>query len=265
MDGRYTLEEAHRTVGLPTPTIRRLIKDGFVSPARGARREYRFGFQDLVVLRMAKALSEAKLSSRRIGQSLRRLRKQLPDAIPIAGLRITAIGSDVVVVEREARWRVNDGQYLLAFEVSQDNGALLFQQAVKPTQDLFAQAFALEELSPAEAIAYYEKAIHEDPCLAGAYANLGRMLHEAGRLDEADDMYARGDASCDDDAILLYNYALLREDQHREDEAVQLYRRAIEADPGLADAYYNLALLYQAQGKGREALRHLSAYRKLTR
>src|SRR5688572_4573011 len=118
MAASYTLAQVERVLGLPASTVRRFIRDGFVSPARGARREYRFGFRDLVVLRMAKALADARLSSRRIGQSLRHLRRQLPDALPLTGLRITAVGSDVVVVERDSQWRADDGQYLLAFEVS---------------------------------------------------------------------------------------------------------------------------------------------------
>jgi tetratricopeptide (TPR) repeat protein len=264
MEG-YTIREVQRTVGLPLSVIRRFVSEGFVAPARGRRREYRFGFRDLVVLRMAKALAETQVSSRRIGRALRRLRNKLPTAMPLTGLRIAAVGSDVVVCERESQWRADDGQYLLAFDVSQDNGALTFRPSIQPAQDWFAQAFALEELSPAEAIAYYRKALEVDPCLAGAYANLGRMLHEVGRLDEAGRVYAQGDAACDEDAVLLYNFALLREDQRRPDEAARLYRRAIAADPSMGDAHYNLALLYQATGRAQDAVRHLSAYRKLSR
>ena len=264
MGASYTLSEVRRIVGVPLSLIRRFVSHGFVSPSRGARREYLFGFQDLVVLRMAKALADASVSNRRIGSSLKRLRKKLPDALPLTGLRITAVGSDVVVVERESQWRADDGQYLLALEVTGDGDALTFEQPPKAVHDWFAQAYALEELSPEDSMAYYERALEDDSCLAGAYANLGRLLHEAGRLREAEAVYNRGDKACDEDAVLLYNFALLREDQERWEDAIALYRRALGAEPGMEDAHYNLALLFHSQRREREAVRHFSAYRKLT-
>jgi Tfp pilus assembly protein PilF len=41
------------------------------------------------------------------------------------------------------------------------------------------------------------------------------------------------------------------------------YRTALAADPGCADAHYNLAHLYESRGDAAGALRHLRTYRKL--
>ena len=114
----YSSQRVREIVGLSDSALKGLIAAGFVIPERGARREYRFSFQDLVVLRMAKSLAEAKLPPRRISASLKKLRKQLPDKVPLTGLRVRAVGNDVVVSEGSAQWRVDDGQYLLAFEVA---------------------------------------------------------------------------------------------------------------------------------------------------
>src|SRR6266513_3114177 len=48
------------------------------------------------------------------------------------------------------------------------------------------------------------------------------------------------------------------------DEARDAYRRALELDPHHADAYVNLARLYDHAGKRAAALRNLSKYRLLT-
>ena len=77
-------------------------------------------------------------------------------------------------------------------------------------------------------------------------------------------MYERGIRSCGDDAVLLFNFAVLREDQKRHDDAIGLYEQSLALDPESEDAHYNLALLYQSLGRKRDAVRHLSAYRKLT-
>ena len=37
----------------------------------------------------------------------------------------------------------------------------------------------------------------------------------------------------------------------------------MRADPELADAHYNLALLYERAGRQREAVRHLAIFRRL--
>jgi len=40
---------------------------------------------------------------------------------------------------------------------------------------------------------------------------------------------------------------------------------ALRGDPSLADCHYNLGLLYESLGRKRDAIRHLSQYRRLTR
>jgi tetratricopeptide (TPR) repeat protein len=53
------------------------------------------------------------------------------------------------------------------------------------------------------------------------------------------------------------------EDRSRPDEALGCYERAVEADGELADAHWNLSLLYERAGRGQDALRHLTIYRRL--
>ena len=48
------------------------------------------------------------------------------------------------------------------------------------------------------------------------------------------------------------------------DAAIKAYEQAIAADRRLADAYFNLARLYEQAGKRAAALRNLSKYRLLT-
>jgi tetratricopeptide (TPR) repeat protein len=265
MASTYTLREAGTIVGIPLSAIRGFINNGFVSPSRGTRREYRFDFRDLVVLRMARGLADASLSQRRIAASLKRLRKQLPEQLPLTGLRIAAVGSDVVVFDGPSRWRADDGQYLLAFEVSESTGDLAFAPAptAQELADWFAHAFSLEEADPSSSMASYQKAIDDDPCLAGAYANLGRLLHQAGRVADAETVYRAGANACAADPILFFNFAVLKEDQGSREEAIKLYKQALATDPDMADAHCNLGLLYESLGREREALRHFSAYRKL--
>src|SRR6185436_10715210 len=116
----YGVSDVERVLQMSRGTIRSLIKAGFVSPARGPRREYLFSFQDLIVLRTARALNAAKVPPRRITRSLKQLREQMP----LSGLSIRAVGDRVVVQEGARRWQADSGQYLLDLDVSISGGEL---------------------------------------------------------------------------------------------------------------------------------------------
>jgi len=120
----YSMRDVQRVLRLSPDTTRNLIKAGFVRPARGARREYRFSFQDLIVLRTARALIDAKVPARRIRRSLESLRRELPESVPLSGLSISAVGDHVVVRDGDSQRQVESGQYLLGLDVSMENGVL---------------------------------------------------------------------------------------------------------------------------------------------
>ncbi|MGH8514810.1 MAG: MerR family transcriptional regulator, partial [Gammaproteobacteria bacterium] len=63
---QFGVREVEKLLRLPRSTIRVLIEAGFVSPARGPRNAWRFSFQDLIVLRTARALTAAKVPAKRI-------------------------------------------------------------------------------------------------------------------------------------------------------------------------------------------------------
>jgi len=275
------LQAASRLLGIPRRVIDGLIAEGFVVPASGPRGHPRLNFQDLVLLRAAQGLATASVPARRIARTLARLREQLPD-VPAGRLRVEAVGKTIVVREGAERWVADSGQYLLAFEIAADHGEVRFiapsEAAASPAlesrrrstartsnEDWFEQALVLEERDPRAAPAAYRRAIEQDSSCSGAYANLGRLLHAEGRLDEAEALYETGLHACDADATLLFNLAVLLEDCGRSDDAMRRYREAIALEPDFADAHCNLGLLYERTGNERAALRHLAAYRQLTR
>ena len=264
----YSLRDVGRLLGLPRSIVCGLIDAGFVSPSRGRRREFRFTFQDLVVLRAAQALVEAKLPTTRILRSLRRLRRQLPPQMPLSGLRVEAVGDAVVVREGDAQWQPDDGQYVLRFQVESPAGRLAFLEApagpaTASGDALFEQGMDLEESDPVAASDVYRQAIAADPAHLGAYTNLGRLLHAHKRFAEAEAMYRQGLARCGADGTLLFNLAILLEDLKQPREAADAYRAALAQTPDLPEAHYNLALLCEAAGEQQEAIRHLAAYRRL--
>lgn len=275
----YGVRDVERVLRLSPAITRGLVRAGFVKPARGPRRAYRFSFQDLIVLRTARALIDAAVPAQRIRRSLERLRRELPASVPLSGLAISAVGDRVVVRDGESRWQVDSGQYLLGLDVTFEDGALQVVEhrtaaqpepvapeaapAASPERDWFSEGLALETIDPGSALAAYRRAAHEDPRNAAAWINWGRLLHALGRNPEAEGVYRQALVLAGPDALLLFNQAVLLEDVGKTGAALEAYQAALAADPNLADGHYNLARLYQALGKPQNAIRHLGEYRRL--
>ncbi len=265
----YGVREVEKLLRLPRSTIRALIDAGFVSPTRGPRKAWRFSFQDLIVLRTAKALAAARVPAKRINRSMKQLRRHLPGSMPLSGLSICAVGDRVVVKEGSSRWQAESGQYLLAFEGDPAEGSLkvIERSTAQPPAApgyWFDRGVALESEDAEAALQAYERAVAADPTRLDAQINLGRLLHEAGRFVEAERVYRDAIKGCGNDPVLLYNLGVLLEDMDRKTDAMEAYEAALRGNPGLADCHYNLALLCEDLGKPKDAIRHMAQYRRLT-
>ncbi|HZI84377.1 MAG TPA: tetratricopeptide repeat protein [Casimicrobiaceae bacterium] len=276
---RYGVRDVEKLLRLPRSTIRSLIAAGFVSPTRGPRSAWQFSFQDLIVLRTAQALADANVPQRRITRSVKELRRHLPETMPLSGLSISAVADRVVVREGGSRWQAESGQYLLEFEGDPANGSLSVierqpdlpdERPVAPVrlrdaQSWFEHAVVLEKDDEEAACVAYQRAIAADPALLDARINLGRLLHETGRLARAEQVYRDALLGCGSDSVLLYNLGVLLEDMKRGSEALKAYQAALALDDRFADCHYNLALVYETLGRRKEAIQHMARYRALQR
>jgi tetratricopeptide (TPR) repeat protein len=275
----FDSKDLKRLFGIPASHVRTLIRAGHISPAKKAGKSGKlaYSFQDLIVLRTLGSLRAAKIPTKRINRTLREIRSSLPGELPLSGLSIVAVGDRIVVREGRSLRESETGQYTLALEVIDQDGALLMidrhsnaeaKAAPRAIAALaedaaahFERAMDLEESDEAAARAAYEACLALDERHVEARVNLGRLLHLQGRLREAERVYRGIDAA---EALLSFNLAVLLEDLEREDEAAVAYREALAQDPALADAHFNLARLYEQAGNQKDALRHLLAYRRLT-
>jgi tetratricopeptide (TPR) repeat protein len=265
---QYGVSDVEKMLRLPRSTIRALASAGFVTPARGPRNTLLFSFQDLIVLRTAQTLADAKVPAKRITRSLKALRRQLPETMPLSGLSISAVGEQVVVRDGAAQRQIESGQYVLAFEGDPDSGSLsVFERVPTPApaapEDWFARGVALEREDPEAAIEAYARAIAAEPGRLDARINLGRLLHETGRRQEAERVYREAVEACGRDPLLLYNLGVLLGDLDRTRDAIEAYEGALRGDPAMADTHYNLGLLYEKLGMAKQAIRHMSQYRRL--
>jgi len=261
----YTIRTIESILGISRPAILALVRAGFVSPARNARRAYVFTFQDVIVLRMAHALRAARIPARKIVRALARLRGALPAEIPLSGLRITAVGNEIVVSDGAALRHVDSGQLLLDLEVTPSGSVTQIRQGSdgvqRTAEGWFYLACHLEAEDVAKAETAYREALQADPGFGDAYVNLGYLLHIAGRNDEAVDIYRDGRAHVPGNALIPFNMGVALEELQRFGDALESYEVAIKTDRSFADAYYNSARLNEKLGHFKAAIRRYKEYR----
>ncbi|HEY0512876.1 MAG TPA: tetratricopeptide repeat protein [Thermoanaerobaculia bacterium] len=270
----YSTKDVAALIGLSADQVRSYVRAGFLSPRQGPRGEYYFSFQDLILLRTARALLAARVPRRRVRLALQNLREQLPENRALTGVRISAQGHQVVVRDGGEVWNPESGQALFDFELAElarEASTLPLRTPVETRDEpesgasWYERGWELDaEDSPEEAMGAYRRALELDPGLADAHVNLGRLLHERGQAAEAERHYRLALAARPDDTTAAFNLGVALQDLGRLRDAAGAYETALAIDGSLADAHYNLAGIYEDLGEREAAFRHLRTYRTLT-
>jgi tetratricopeptide (TPR) repeat protein len=240
----YSSREVAKLLGISLRQVYGHARAGFLKPARGKRRAYRFSFQDLVLLRAARALADANIPARRVRNAFRRLIRELPEGHSLGNIRISAEGRRIVARDGNRTWNPESGQLQLDFRGVR---RVSKRKAVKAR--------------PTRA---YELTLRDDPRNADAQVNLGRLLYEQNEVVEAIQHFRKALGLKRNHATAAFNLGIALEDLGETNDAIVAYRRAVESDPYFADAHHNLSQLYQKTGQPAAARRHLTTYRELS-
>jgi len=272
----YTARDVAKLLGLTPDQVRSYARAGVLEPHRGTRGEYRFSFQDLVLLRTAKGLMAERIPARTVRRSLRKLKEQLPTGRPLTALQIAAQGDRIVVRDGKTIWNPESGQSQFDFDVAElaEKVAPLArknaEEAIESEDDLDAEDWydigcELEAAAPEQARDAYRRSLELDPSHADARLNIGRLLHEVGKLAAAEAHYRMALKERPDDATAAFNLGVCLEDLGRLTQAIEIYQKAIAIEPDFPDPYYNVARLLERTGNHLAAIRHLKTFKKLTK
>lgn len=269
----YNTAEVTSLLQLPRSRVYSLVRSGVITPGRSVRRNYRFSFTDLVVLRTARDLAAAGVAPASVRRSLRHLRQRLPVDQPLTSLRILANGRRVVVQDGSEQRDAETDQILLDFRAAEpaaDPAPFVRRTATRADEDTGLTArdwyeigSEMEGFAPDDAIEAYSQALEIDGDEADSHVNLGRLRHERGDIATAERHYRAALRTRPHDVTARYNLGVALEDLGRLPEARRAYQEVVLADPQHADAYFNLAGVLEQMGRKREAVRCLKAYRAL--
>jgi|ERR1700733_751778 len=264
----YDVREVATTLRMSSRAVYGLVKSGFVAPVRGPRRRLQFSFQDILLLKTASRLIAASIPRRKVTRAVAALRRRLPSELPLAGLRISAVGNRIAVQSIGHTWDAESGQGMFAFDVLCGDGGIRVIEAPEPATSppdidgWFAEALALEDSHSVAAQERYQRIIAADAQHLESYINYGRLLHLAREWQAAERVYRQGIAACEACATLCFNLGVLLEDQDRTAEAIAVYQQALQCDPDHQDSHHNLARLFEASGRVQHAIRHFSHSRR---
>ena len=275
----YTTREVADVLGLPTSRILSWTRSGLLTPQRNSRGAFLFSFQDLVLLRTARDLLAQDVPARRVREALEALREQLPVGRPLSAVQVSAVGDRILVQEDDAVWEPNSGQLQIDFDVADvaeraepvarralDARATLDAGAIPDSMsadDWFNTALDLEAVTNDEAISAYQKALALEADHADAHLNLGRLLHEGGRVQEAESHYRSATDADPESGRAFYNLGVALDDQGLRSGAIEAYEVALRLDADLAVAHFNLSRLFEAEDRRPDAIRHLAEYKRL--
>lgn len=265
----YSTSEVSDLLGLKPHQIRRCVRNALVTPDRGQRGEFRFGFQDVVLLRTVKQLIDSRVSSRRAARCLQKVRDRLPASRALSGVRFFTLGNCVLVSEENRLWEAESGQACLDFqrlgpvcEVAElESEALIVLREIDSLDSdaWYNLGLDLEEVDAARAPEAYARAIELNPRNTDAYVNLGRLQQLSGDLAAAKRNYQVALEQNPGHQLALYNLGTIFDELDELDLALDLYRRAT----AVPDAHFNLARICELRGDELSARRHLREYRRM--
>jgi tetratricopeptide (TPR) repeat protein len=270
MTGEYSASDLRRILRLDGSQLRACLRAALLPiPRRESSCSY--SFQNLVVLRTAKGLTEAGVAVAKIRRVLECLERQLGDETSISSLKIYASGKRVVVWDGASRWQPDSGQFLLNFETAQilplrslAPRAVAGQSGREAARRWFQRAVVLQDNSPEEAARAYQEAIRLHPAFTDAHINLGLLHHNAGNLAGAETCYRRALEHDPKSALAHFNLGVVLEDREKKSAAISAYHEALKHAPDFLEAHCNLAQLYEKLGRKRDAFRHYAAANRLT-
>jgi len=111
----YSTREVAKLLGTTPQRIRRLARREIVAPLRNTRGHFRFSFQDIVLIRTTKKLTEAAIDPRRIWGAIRAIAKYLPVRHAFSAIRMRLNGDRMLVSLNNSSWEPESGQFVLPF------------------------------------------------------------------------------------------------------------------------------------------------------
>jgi tetratricopeptide (TPR) repeat protein len=261
----FSTRAAARILAVSPDRIRYWVKRRLVQPAATRGRRYRFGFNDLLVMRMAKELLPTRHHLAPFRRCFEKVRAFFDPSRPLTSLNLQNTEGRIVVRDGDLSFEAESGQLLLGFETARPAGKLEDRFGAARVRARFDEAKRLAESDPLRALMLYGDLLGREPSNFEAHTRMAALLEGEGDLAGALRHLQGAALVVPANGQVHLRLGLLHRKRDEAENAMQSFVRAIECDPMLVEAHRNLAELYEQVGRRREALRHLSTVHRLSR
>ena len=228
----------------------------------------KFSFFDLIQLKKVRDLRAKRVRSAVIRDSLVAMRKQVVGMEnPLLEASAFNVGNRVAFRHDGLSVEPVDGQFVMEFEPVGAVVSVKVRPISRADSaaDWFARGVALEEHPSThdEAIETYLRVLQFEPTHAAAHINLGTLYYNRQDFASAEKHYRLAIAADSRYALAYFDLGNVLDETGRLDDAIAAYRTAIQLAPTYADAHYTLALAHERQRQPRRALVHWKIYARL--
>ncbi len=265
----YTQASLCRFLGLTPARLRTCLRAALL-PGPHSSLPRRYSFQDLLLLRRTKVLTEAGVPATHIRSAIKQLRSEHGDREPVTRFRFDSWRKRLVVWDGGVGWQPQSGQIILSFPavpstVRQAKRRQASSAACSPAERGLTAGQSLDDEAPEAARQAYDEALRLQPTWSDGHVALGVLHHRAGRLSEAEACLRTALRYEPTSSIAHYHLALVLDALDRPEEAITALQAAVNLAPDDWEAHCTLAKLYERLGRTRDAFRHYAAAWRLQR
>jgi tetratricopeptide (TPR) repeat protein len=268
----FSTRSAARILAVSPDRIRYWVKRQLIRPSGTEGGQYRFAFNDLLVMRLAKDLLPGRRHLETVQRCFERVRNILGPARPVTSIRLANEDGRIVVRERDFAFEAESGQLILDFDsmralLKLEEGASARRAKTATAETAMETAKAARTASEEALIArnMFAEILASGTRNADVHLKISAILERDGDLPSAL-KHLLSAATIEPANVEVHSRlgALYRKRGDLQ-SSLKSFIRALEFDSDSLDAHQNLAELYENMGRKREALRHLSAVNRLTR
>ena len=261
----FSTRSAARILAVSPDRIRYWVRRRLVAPSASRGRRYRFAFNDLLLMRMAKELLPSRHHVGLFQRCFDRVRDFLDSERPVTSLKLHNDEGRIVLSDGDALIEIETGQMLLRFGPRRQAGKVDDRFGPARVRERFEEARRTAEADPPQALTLYSDLLGREPSNFEAHMQMATLLECEGDLAGALRHLLAAAVIVPANAEVNLRLGTLYRLREETENALQSFLRAVECDPLSLDAHRNLAEIYDRAGRKREALRHLSAIHRLSR
>lgn len=260
----FSTRAAARILAVSPDRIRYWVKRRLIRPSSTDGRQFRFAFNDLLVMRLAKELLPGRRHLEPIQRCLERIRTFLGPTRTVTSLRLSNEDGRILVRERGAVFEAESGQLILDFDPPRPPAAVEDHSAAKGAREAngTGQNGAAERMLACQLLS---ELIANGKRNAEVHLTIAAVLERDGDLAAALKHLLSAATIEPSNAEVHERLGLLYRKRQEDERALASFLRAVERNPDALQSHQNLAELYEHSGRKRDALRHLSAVHRLLR